>query len=122
MCDKELREGNAGQVRASAVRGSVSVSDRRCALWEGARTGRDCSQAVRIAIGINWEGYRQVLAVELVTAKASRAGKSSFWHYRIVACQASSSSPRTTTRGWRRRSVRCWPKLVFQPRFIRFTV
>jgi transposase-like protein len=32
------------------------------------------NQAVLIAIGIDWDGRRQVLAVELATARADRAG------------------------------------------------
>jgi putative transposase len=35
------------------------------------------SQAVLVAIGINWEGQRQVLAVELATASLPQAGRTS---------------------------------------------
>jgi transposase-like protein len=43
------------------------------------------SQAVLIAIGINWAGKRQVLGVELATARVNRAGGSFCWRSNSAA-------------------------------------
>jgi transposase-like protein len=50
------------------------------------------SQAVLVALGINWEGHRQVLGIEL----ANRESQSSWREF--LLCEVSSSSPRTITR------------------------
>jgi len=37
------------------------------------------SRAVLVAIGIDWEGRRQVLGVEMANRESSTSWKSSFW-------------------------------------------
>ena len=71
------------------------------------------SQAVLIAIGIDWDSRRQVLAVSSPTARADRAGAISCWGSRRAVCTASNSSWLTITpacgprcaRFWRRRPI-----------------
>ena len=68
------------------------------------------SQAVLIAIGIDWEGQRQVLGVEL-----AKSGESTSWREFLLALKQRGlrgsrwRSP-TTTRGCARRSPKCCPK------------
>ncbi|MGY3238145.1 transposase-like protein [Bradyrhizobium sp. USDA 4472] len=53
------------------------------------------SQAVLIAIGVDWDGRRQVLAVELAN-RESRSSWSEFLQgLKAAACMASISSPPT---------------------------
>ena len=62
--------------RAAARRG-VSVSDAGCGLREVRLDGVIQSQAVFVAIGINWDGRRQVLGVEL-SNRESRSSWATF--------------------------------------------
>ena len=56
------------------------------------------SPAVLLAIGIGWDGRRSILAVELPTARAARAGEV-LLGCANVACQGSSSWSRSTMQG-----------------------
>jgi hypothetical protein len=64
------------------------------------------SQAVLLAIGIGWDGRRSILAVELATARAARAGATSCSGCASAACRVSSSWYRTIMPGSGRRSSR----------------
>ena len=67
--------------------------------------GLIASHAVLIAIGIDWDGRRQVLAVEV----ADRAGGISCVGSRGVVCMASSSWSPTIMPACGRRCARNWP-------------
>jgi putative transposase len=78
-----------------------------------------CSQAVLVAVGIDWAGRRQILAVELAnresqsswkgwpTGRANPPGRASCWACASVVGTGSSSSSPMTMRACGQRSARC---------------
>jgi len=72
--------------------------------------GVSVSQAVLIAIGIDWDGRRQVLAVELANRQSGRAGGIFCWGSRRAVCMASNLSWPTITPVSERRCARFWRK------------
>jgi len=88
-----------GGVREPAAGGGLLPSDHGCALREGAGGGPHPLAGCAGAIGINWDGWREVLAVEL----ANRETESSWRMFLEELRQsggftASSSRSATTTR------------------------
>ena len=63
------------------------------------RGGRIVSVAVAIAIGVNGDGRREVLGLEICPRKPRRSGANSCASWRGEVCAASSSSSPTPTRG-----------------------
>jgi putative transposase len=71
------------------------------------------SRAVLVAIGIDWEGRRQVLGVEMANReRALRVGKSSFLASKDAVCAESSSPSATIIRGLSGPSSKCYRKLI----------
>jgi hypothetical protein len=68
------------------------------------------SQAVLIAIGIDWDGRRQVLAVELANRESRSSWRDSCSGSRPAVCTASSLSSPMITRGSERHCARFWRK------------
>ena len=68
------------------------------------------SQAVLIAIGIDWDGRRQILAVEMANRESRSSWKDFLIGLRKRGFTASSSSSPTITPGFARPFVRCLPK------------
>ena len=68
------------------------------------------SQAVLTAIGIDWDGRRQILAVEMANRRAARPGKTSCSACVGAVSTASSSSSPTITQAFAQRSARSLPK------------
>jgi len=68
------------------------------------------SQAVLIAIGVDWDGRRQILAVEMASRESRSSWKDFLLGLRQRGCMGSSSSLPTIMRGFARRSARSWPR------------
>jgi hypothetical protein len=68
------------------------------------------SQAVLIAIGIDWDGRRQVVAVELANRESRSSWRASCWGSRRAICTASSLSSLTITPGSERHCTRSWQR------------
>jgi transposase-like protein len=66
------------------------------------------SQAVLIAIGIDWDGRRQVLAVELANRESRSSWQDFLLGVKAVVCTASSLSSPMITPGSGRRYARLW--------------
>ena len=66
------------------------------------------SQAVLIAIGIDWDGRRQVLAVELANRESRSSWRDFCWHSRRAVCTASNLSSPMIMPGSERRCARLW--------------
>jgi putative transposase len=68
------------------------------------------SQAVLIAIGIDWDGRRQVLAVELANRESRSSWRDFLLGLKARVCTASNLSSRTITPGSERPCARFWRK------------
>ena len=71
------------------------------------------SQAVLITIGIDWDGRRQILAVEMASQESRSSWKDFLLGLRGAASTASSSSSPTITQAFAQPSGRCLPKPPF---------
>ncbi len=72
-----IRSWMRGAFRARELEGYYLILDAR---YEKVRENAVIrSRAVLVAIGIDWEGRRQVLAVEMANRESSTVGRSSFW-------------------------------------------
>ena len=69
--------------------------------------GRIVSVAVIVAVGVNSDGRREVLGMDIGPRKPSRSGPTSCASSPAVACVASSWRSPTATKGSRRRSPKC---------------
>jgi putative transposase len=68
------------------------------------------SQAVLIAIGVDWKGAARSLRSRWPIAKAAHPGRTSSSACASEACMGSSSSLPTIMRGFARRFARSWPR------------
>ena len=68
------------------------------------------SQAVLIAIGIDWDGRRQIMAVEMANRESRSSWKDFFSACAGAALPALSLSSPTITQAFAEPSARSWPK------------
>jgi transposase-like protein len=79
------------------------------------------SPAVLIAIGIDWDGRRQVLAVELAKSREPfELGRTSYSGSRRAGCTASSLSWPTITPGSERHCARFLAEAAYQCCYVHF--